>query len=108
MQGNALITTIAMYAAIGAIFYFILLRPQQKQRKEHDATLRSLQKGDEIVTAGGIVGEVVFIGQQSKEGTATISPEDRITIKSGETRLIIERGRVARVTRKTGTAEVKG
>ena len=107
MQGNALITTILMYGAIGAIFYFILLRPQQKQRKEHDTTLRTLRKGDEIVTAGGIVGEVVFIAQQSKDGTPVAGMDDRITIKSGETRLIVERGRIARVTSKTGVPEVK-
>ena len=107
MQSNALITTILMYAAIGAIFYFILLRPQQKQRKEHDTMLRSLRKGDEIVTAGGIVGEVAFIAQQSKDGTPTVSMEDRVTIKSGDTRLIVERGRIARVTHKTGTTEAK-
>lgn len=107
MQSNALITTILMYGAIGAIFYFILLRPQQKQRKEHDATLRSLRKGDEIVTAGGIIGEVVFVAQQSKDGAPVVSMDDRITIKSGETRLIVERARVARVLNKTGVTEAK-
>lgn len=102
MQGNPLITTILMYAAIGGIFYFVLLRPQQKQRKEHDTMLRSLRKGDEIVTAGGLVGEVTFIAQQSKDGSPIVSMDDRITIKSGETRLIVERGRIAKITRKTG------
>jgi len=103
MQGNQLITTIVMYAAIGAIFYFVLLRPQQKQRKEHDTFLRSLQKGDEIVTAGGVVGEVAAIASQTKDGAPVVSMDDRITIKSGETRLIVERGRIAKITRKGGT-----
>jgi preprotein translocase subunit YajC len=105
---NQLLPTILMYGAIGAIFYFILLRPQQKQRKEHDEMIRSLRKGDEIVTAGGIIGDVVFIAQQSKDGNPISSMDDRVTIKSGDTRLIIERGRVAKVTRKDGTTEAKG
>lgn len=93
-----------MYAAIGAIFYFVLLRPQQKQRKEHDIMLRSLQKGDEIVTTGGLVGEVVFIAQQNKDAA---SMDDRITVKSGDTRLLVERGRIAKISRKLGNTEGK-
>jgi preprotein translocase subunit YajC len=82
-----------MYGAIFAIFYFVLIRPQQKQRKVHDQLVRALKKGDEIVTAGGVVGEVLHIA--AKEGT--VSMDDRITIKSGESKLVIERGRIARV-----------
>lgn len=86
---------IFVYGAIFAIFYFILIRPQQKQRKKHDELVRSLKKGDEIVTSGGIVGEVVHIAVRNAEGKPGL--EDRITIKSGDTRLIVERGRIARV-----------
>ena len=42
-----------------AIFYFLIIRPQQKQQKEHKEMLESLKKGDKIVTAGGIIAEVV-------------------------------------------------
>jgi preprotein translocase subunit YajC len=103
-MNNPLIGTILMYGAIGAIFYFVLLRPQQKQKKAHDAMLRSLRRGDEIVTAGGVIGEVTYIAQQSKEGNPVVSLDDRVTIKSGDTRLIIERGRIAKITRKDSTA----
>lgn len=99
-MNNPLVSTILMYGAIGAIFYFILLRPQQKQRKEHDAMLRALRRGDEVVTSGGVVGEVVFIGQQTKDGQPVVGMEDRVTIKSGDTRLIVERGRIAKIVRK--------
>lgn len=102
-MNNPLVSTILMYGAIGAIFYFVLLRPQQKQRKEHDTMLRGLRRGDEIVTSGGIVGEVTFIAQQTKDGQPVVGMEDRVTIKSGETRLIIERGRIAKIMRKTST-----
>ena len=103
-MNNPLVSTILMYGAIGAIFYFVLLRPQQKQKKEHDTMLRSLRRGDEIVTAGGVVGEVTYIAQQTKDGNAVVSLDDRVTIKSGETRLIVERGRIAKIMRKTDAA----
>jgi preprotein translocase subunit YajC len=102
-MNNPLIGTILMYGAIGAIFYFVLLRPQQKQKKAHDAMLRSLRRGDEIVTSGGIVGEVTYIAQQTKDGNPVVSLDDRVTIKSGDTRLIIERGRIAKIMRKNAT-----
>ena len=102
-MNNPLVSTILMYGAIGAIFYFVLLRPQQKQKKEHDTMLRSLRRGDEVVTAGGVVGEVTYIAQQTKDGNPVVSLEDHVTIKSGDTRLIIERGRIAKIMRKNST-----
>ena len=83
---------------IVAIFYFLLIRPQQKQRKQHEQALASLAKGDEVVTAGGVVGEVVHIKESMKpDGTNGSPMDDRITIKSGDTRLIVERGRISRI-----------
>jgi preprotein translocase subunit YajC len=93
--GNQVASMIFMYGAIFAIFYFVLLRPQQKQRKAHDELVKQLKKGDEIVTAGGIVGEVMHIAPRAGDGAPAM--DDRITIKSGESRLVIERGRIARV-----------
>jgi preprotein translocase subunit YajC len=45
--------------ALFAIFYFLIIRPQQKQQKEHQAMLESLTKGDKIVTNGGLIAQVV-------------------------------------------------
>ena len=63
-----------------------MIRPQQKQRKQHEERLRNLKRGDEVVTAGGVVGEVMHIKEALQEdGThRPKSMEDRITIKSGE------------------------
>ena len=55
------------------------------------------------MTAGGIVGEVISSAQQMKDGGAAVTMDDRVTIKSGETRLIVERGRIAKIMRKTDT-----
>ncbi|HYX82610.1 MAG TPA: preprotein translocase subunit YajC [Gemmatimonadales bacterium] len=86
------------FALILAIFYFLMIRPQQKQRRQHEEALRNLQKGDEIVTTGGIVGQVLHIKETTKDGTPTKSMEDQVTIRSGESRLVVERGRIARIT----------
>ena len=45
---------LALYVVIAAIFYFVLFRPQQAQRKQHDAAVRAIKRGDAVVTAGGI------------------------------------------------------
>ena len=102
---NSLLGPIFMYGAIFAIFYFVLIRPGQRQRKAQDALIRQVKRGDEIVTQGGIIGEVVHIKETTAgEGTSN-TLEDRITIKSGESRLVIERGRIARVIKSAGTTE---
>lgn len=95
-----------MYAAIFAIFYFVLLRPQQKQKRLHQDMVANLKKGDEIVTNGGIIGEVMFIAPNTKgkDGTIVAGMGDKVTIKSGESRLIVERGRIAQVTTSGGAS----
>jgi preprotein translocase subunit YajC len=49
---------------IFVVFYFLLIRPQQKKAKDAKAMLEALQKGDEVVTAGGIVGKITKISDQ--------------------------------------------
>jgi preprotein translocase subunit YajC len=81
-----------------AIFYFFLIRPQAQQKKKHEEALRSIRRGDQIVTFGGIVGEVVHIKESVTGEGATARPmEDQVTIKSAESRLVVERGKIARI-----------
>ena len=81
-----------------AIFYFFLIRPQAQQKKKHEEALRAIKRGDQVVTFGGIVGEVVHIKEVSTGEGATARPmEDQVTIKSAESRLVIERGKIARI-----------
>jgi preprotein translocase subunit YajC len=68
-----------------AIVYFMLIRPKMQQEKTHKSRLAGIKAKDEIVTVGGIIGEVIHI------------KEDRVTIRSGESRLVIQRDRVAEV-----------
>ena len=96
---NPMLPLLIQMGAIFAIFYFLMIRPQQKQRRQHEDRLRNLRKGDGVVTAGGIVGEVVHIKEAAPvEGkNKQQSMEDHITIKTGESRVVVERGRIARV-----------
>ena len=93
---SALFPFVFQIIAIVAIFYFVMFRPQQQQRKNHEERLRNLKRGDEVVTAGGIIGKVVHIAAPTVEGKSA-TMDDRITIKSDESRLIVERGRIAKV-----------
>lgn len=102
--GGSLYVLLLQFGLIFVIFYFLVMRPQQKQRRAHEERLRNLKRGDEVVTAGGVVGEILHIGATATEGQAKAGMEDRITIKSGESRLIVERGRISRVV----TPEVQG
>lgn len=57
-QGDAGLINLLFLGGFVLIFYFLLWRPQAKRRKEHQALMAGLSKGDEVVTAGGIVGTV--------------------------------------------------
>jgi len=58
---NPAIAQTLMFLAIGGIFYFLLFRPMQKQRKQTQSMLASLENGQVVVTSGGIVGTIVAI-----------------------------------------------
>ncbi|MDB3873061.1 preprotein translocase subunit YajC [Pelagibacteraceae bacterium] len=63
---------------IFVIFYFLLIRPQQKRIKEHKAMVDSLNRGDDIVTSGGIVGKVVRVLEDDK---AEVEIAENVTVK---------------------------
>ncbi|HUF28082.1 MAG TPA: preprotein translocase subunit YajC [Gemmatimonadaceae bacterium] len=100
--GSALPLFVIQIAIIFGIFYFLMIRPQARQRKSHEERLRNLKKGDRIVTAGGIVGEVVHIRETVKDGKREPTMEDRITVRTGEAKIEVERARIARVTDAAG------
>ncbi|NPA52368.1 MAG: preprotein translocase subunit YajC [Aquificae bacterium] len=58
---GGLISAVIWMVLLVAIFYFLLYRPQQKQKKQHEEFLKNLKKGDKVITAGGIIGEIKAI-----------------------------------------------
>ena len=59
MAENSILTSLLPLIVLFAIFYFLVIRPQQKQAKAHKQMLESLQKGDKIITNGGLICEVI-------------------------------------------------
>jgi len=60
MQGSAsLLSSLLPLVVLFAIFYFLVIRPQQKQVKKHKEMLDALKKGDKVITSGGLICEVV-------------------------------------------------
>ena len=103
--GGGLSVLLLQFGLIFAIFFFLVIRPQQRQRKQHEERLRALKRGDEIVTAGGIVGEIVQITPLADVKSPL---DDRVMIRSGEARLVVERSRIARVLGESPSVAPKG
>ena len=78
-QGGDLLTTMLPMVAIFVVFYFLLIRPQQKKAKEARAMLSSLEKGNEVVTAGGVVGRITKISDQYV--TIEVAPNVEMTVQ---------------------------
>lgn len=92
--GSAGLIFVVQMVLIFVIFYFLLIRPQTKERQRHEQMLKALKKGDEIVTNGGIIGTIVHV------------EDNRLTVRTGEnTRITVDRARVAQLLPQKGTKE---
>jgi len=89
--GGGMVSTIIMFGAIFLIFYFMIIRPQQKKAKEREKLLSNLEKGDKVVTSGGIHG--IISGLDEK--TCLLQVSDNLKIK-------IERSAISAVLSKKG------
>ncbi len=78
------------------IFYFLLIRPQQKKAKTHQEMISSLKKGDRIITSGGIYGQIVSLD----ESTASVEVADKVRIK-------VTRSSIAGLSPESGRASKK-
>lgn len=77
--GGDFITSLVPLVLIFVIFYFLLIRPQQKRAKEHKAMVEGLRRNDQVVTAGGIVGKVKRVKEGEEEIEVDIAPD--VTVK---------------------------
>lgn len=85
-QRPSMLPFLIQFGAIIAIFWFLLIRPQRRRAQEHQQLLSQLKRGDEVMTEGGLIGEVVHL------------KEDRVTLKTAEnTRVVVARAKIARV-----------
>jgi len=75
--GGSMISTLIMFGAIFAIFYFMIIRPQQKRAKEQKKMLEALQKGDKIILSGGMHGTIAGL----EDKTVLVDVGNNIKIK---------------------------
>ena len=88
-------STIIMLVGMVAVFYFLLIRPENKRKKEAEQMRSSVKNGDEITTIGGIVGKVVNV------------KEDKFVIETGADQVRIEFAKWALSTNETAAAAAK-
>ena len=89
-SGSAFFQFIPLILILG-VFWFLIIRPQQKKQKEQQRMVDSLRKGDKIVTNGGIFGTIVKVG------------DDRLTLEiASKIQIQLERHQVSRMDKKTG------
>lgn len=93
--GNTMASTIIMLVAMVAIFYFMLIRPENKRKKEAEELRSAVKVGDEITTIGGISGKVVNV------------KEDKFVIETGADQVRIEFQKWALSTNETAAAAAK-
>jgi len=90
-EGGSMVSTIIMFGAIFLIFYFMIIRPQQKKSKAREKLLSNLEKGDKVVTSGGIHG--IISGLDEK--TCLLQVSDNLKMK-------VERSAIGTVLSKKG------
>lgn len=83
-EGGSFMSSVMLMVAFIAIFYFIMLRPQQKEAKEHAALLASLQKGDRVITASGLHGRVHEV--KSDTLVLEVAPNVQVTVERDSVR----------------------
>ena len=86
------LTPFIMMAVFVVIFYFLLIRPQQKKQKEHQAMLKQLSAGDEVVLAGGILGRIVELGEQYL--TIEIAENVRVKVQRFQVTSLVPKGTI--------------
>lgn len=74
------------------LLYFLMIRPQAKKQKEHKTMLQGLQKGDEVVSAGGVLGTVVSVGDQFV--TLDISSGVEIVVQKAAVQTLLPKGSI--------------
>lgn len=74
------IISLLPFVGIFLIFYFLMIRPQQKQRKEREAILASVKTGDEVLTSGGLFGVVKSFGEENQRVKLQIAPNVQVEV----------------------------
>lgn len=93
--GGGIIEMVIMLALIVGIFYFLLIRPQQKRMKQHKEMVENLRRGDRVVTAGGIIGSVVKAGDE-EEIVVEIADNVRVQVQKSTIQNVLSKSEPAK------------
>jgi preprotein translocase subunit YajC len=86
-----------MLAIFGLIFYFMIYRPQAKRVKEHKNLVSSLAKGDEVLTAGGLIGKITKVSDDNDFIKIEIAEGTEIMIQKGSINSVLPKGTIKSV-----------
>jgi preprotein translocase subunit YajC len=84
--------SIFLIVAMFAVLYFLMIRPQMKRAKEHKTMVDALQKGDEVVTAGGVLGRISKIGESYV--SVEIARDVEIQVQRGAVQTVLPKGTI--------------
>ncbi len=86
-EGGSIWPMIIFLVVIFALFYFVMIRPQRKRQKEHQTMMETLQKGDRVITAGGIYGTI----ENLSEDSVVIKVEGGTTMRVARSSVAVQR-----------------
>lgn len=93
-QGDGMMSLIMIVLMFG-VLYFLMIRPQMKRAKEHKSMLDALQKGDEVVTSGGVLGRITKIGENYV--SVEIANNIEIQVQRPAIQLVLPKGTIKNI-----------
>ena len=102
-QADANLMSLLPMIAIFVLFYFLLIRPQSKRAKEHKQMVEALQRGDEVITNGGILGLVVNVSDDYV--IVEIAPSVEVTLLKSSVQTLLPKGTLRSIEPKGGKTQ---
>lgn len=93
-QGQSPVVTLVPLVLLCVMFYFMLIRPQQKKAKEHAEMLKTIKAGDKIITSGGVVAVVITVKDKT------------LNVRSADAKFEITKSAIAEITERGGESSV--
>src|SRR5262245_35287445 len=87
--GGGIESMILIFLMFG-VLYFLMIRPQMKRAKEHKTMVEALQKGDEVITAGGVLGRI----NKVSEGYVTVEIASNVQVQRAAVQLVLPKGTI--------------
>ena len=86
--------SIFLIVAMFAVLYFLMIRPQMKRAKEHKAMVEALQKGDEVITAGGVLGKISKVSEAYI--SLEVAPNVEVQVQRAAVQTVLPKGTIKR------------